>query len=69
MQDKFVAEIDPVILRNDLHQILFDPYWLRVQRELESACEPQHMRVHNNAIRYTVGDTEYDVAGLARDPR
>ena len=50
VQDELVAEVDPVIFRDDLHQILLDFFRLGVEGELEAAREAQHVGVDDDAF-------------------
>lgn len=66
VMDEFVRELNPVILRNDLHQFLL--YFFGIGRcgEAEAVGEAEHVRVNHYALGQAEGYSQHDVGGLAR---
>src|SRR5579863_1090160 len=66
MPDKLVSEQDPLVARNHLHQVLLDLRRIRILSKFETARNPSHVRVHDDAISLVKPTSQYDIRRLAR---
>lgn len=64
-----MREADPVVSRNDLHQVPFDSVRRSLLRKLQPSGQAYHMRVYHHAIGDSVPRSKYDIGGLACDTR
>lgn len=67
VMDEFVGELDPAVLRDDVHEVLLDFDGVGVGGELEAAREAEHVGVDDDAGGDAVPGAEDDVGGFARD--
>ena len=63
-----MAEFDPAILGDDLHQILLDLHGIGVFCEIEALGNARNVGIHDNARRYPVSGSEHHVGSLASGP-
>ena len=49
VMNDLVGEVDPLLARNDLHQVLFDLGWGLVRRKFQTAGDALHVRVDYDA--------------------
>ena len=66
MVNNLQRKLDPLLLGNDLHQILFDFHRRGLLGQVEPLRNSLHMRIHHHSGRNAVEGAEYDVGGLAR---
>src|ERR1700676_1229918 len=69
MPDQLMRKNDPLIFRNDLHQVLLYFLGIRVASEVQPPGHALHMSIDYYARSYAKGRSEFDVGGLARDAR
>ena len=62
-----MAKVDPLALRQQRRQIVFDPHGIRVLGQPEAIREPRHMRVDDDARRNPKRGAEHDVGRLPPD--
>lgn len=67
VMDHFVGELDPVVARDDLHQLLLDFLGFVGFCEAEAFGEAKYVRVDDDAFGEAVCNSKDDVAGFARD--
>ena len=65
--DELVGELDPAVLWDDAHEVLFDFDGLGVDGELEAAGEAQDVGVDDDARGDAEPGAEDDVGGFAGD--
>ena len=58
--------MQPVFLRHDRHQLVFDFARRPARRETRPVCNAENMRVDRDG-GFTESDVEYDIRGLASD--
>ena len=63
--DEPVAEQRPLVLRHELHQVLFDFFRVRVPGQAKPAGQPRDMCVHHNPDIQVECVSQHDVRGLA----
>ena len=64
-----VSQLDPLVPREQLHQILFDLVRTLFFRKIEPACEPQHVSVDDHAFCLSECNTQHNVCGFPGDAR
>src|ERR1700730_8046736 len=69
MPNQLMRKNDPLILRNDLHQVLLYFLGIRVASEVQPPGQALYVSIDHNARRDAEGRPEHDVGGLARDAR
>ena len=65
--DQHVGEVEPVLLGDDAHEVLFDFYGVFAGGPAETAGEATDMGVYYEAYHDAVGVAQYDVGGFARN--
>lgn len=65
--DEEVGEGDPFGFGDELHEVLFDFYWVGLGGEAEFAGEAHDVGVDGDAFGFVVGAGEDDVGGFAGD--
>lgn len=63
--DQPVRELDPIRLRDDLHEILFHLFGRLGARQTQAVRQPENVRVHHNAGGNSIGGTQNDVGRFA----
>lgn len=63
--DELVGESDPAILRENLHQLLFNFFCCFRFSQTEAACNAEDVRVYNDTFGLAETDTENHVCGFA----
>lgn len=67
VMDHFVGELDPVVARDDLHQLLLDFLGFFGFCEAKAFGEAKYVRVDDDAFGEAVCNSKDDVAGFAGD--
>src|ERR1700751_1006111 len=67
MPDQLVRELDPPVLRQNLHQVLLDLFGFGVLCEFQPPRESQNMGIDHNAARNSVSRAQNHVGGFSRD--
>lgn len=65
MVNELVREGDPVVLRDNLHQLLLDLLRRVAFGQAEAMGDAEDMRVHDNAFGFAKRNAKNDVGGLA----
>ena len=60
-----MGEVDPLLLRQQSHEVLFDLLGIVVRGEAQAATEPADVGVDHDASRQAEGGSQHDVGGLA----
>jgi hypothetical protein len=47
--DQLVRKLNPLALRENLHQVLLDFFWILVLRELQATRKTLHMGIDDNS--------------------
>lgn len=68
VEDELMAELGPVVLRDEFHEVLLDLFGIGFAREAEAVGEAAYVGVHDDADVDVEGVAEDDVGGLAADP-
>ncbi len=66
MPNQLVGKLDPLVLRQNIHQILLDLLGFFLLCEFQPPCESQHMGIDHNATRNSVSRAQDYVGRLAR---
>lgn len=69
VMDELVGELDPVVLGDDVHQLLLHLFGVGGIREAEAVGEAQDVGVDDDAFGDAVGDSEDNVGGFAGGSR
>src|ERR1700731_2827906 len=67
MPDNLMGEENPLLARDDAHQVLLDFLWIIVRGEFETARDAVYMSVDNYAFSDFEPRSQHNVGGLARD--
>jgi len=62
--DEFVGELDPAVLGDDFHQVLFDGLRGVAAGEAEAAGDAEDVGVYDDSFGFAVGYAEDDVSGF-----
>ncbi len=63
--DQLVGELNPAVVRDDLHQVLFDGLRGFAAGEAQAAGDAKDVRIDDDAFSFAVGDAENNAGGLA----
>ncbi len=67
MVDEHMGEVEPVLLGDDAHEVLFDFDGVFAGGPAETAGETADVGVYDEAYYDAIGVAEYDVGGFAGD--
>ncbi len=64
-----MAEVDPLFLRHESHQVLFDLFGVLFLGQAQPAADARHVSIHHDSRGDTARGTQYDIGGFAPYPR
>src|SRR5258708_31284096 len=65
VKNQLERKVDPLLFRQNLHQILLDLHWVRLLAQIQPADQPLDVRVHNYAPGNSIQSSKTAVGTLA----
>jgi hypothetical protein len=65
--DEPVVDVEPLVMREDPHEIALDPVGILLPGQSEAVCEAEHVGVDRDALHLAERVADHDVGGLAGD--